>query len=615
MRTSRGLLAGFIAAPASLALGLLPSDAHVAPTPTRTPSSLTASYRCSGPTMTLFDDTNGRAVSNWGTTPTFTTKGVTYCLAQLVTYHWNGGKGATPGAIALTSPSGAVTGPFKATGSRGQAGARNVNWTANVATSSTPVVLNGAYSCVDSNPTTWSQDSGSGGRGFCRVIVKRAVPTSSAKTSYKCTGGQVTIFDDSNGFAVANGGKPPSFSTKGVAYCLTALDDYHWDNAKGAVPGTISLVSSTGHKVGPFKATASSGQGGAPNVNWWVHVPISTTPTVIDGTYSCVDSSPGTWSSNQESKGKGFCTVYGVKAVATAGKTKPAKGTRTKGTGKPKGTGTASPPKCKAGKLGIVAAPDTGKPPLTVTFALCSPKVVQWRVDFGDGQSKVATGTPPKLLTHTYKNAGYYRPHFTTLSAIGASAASVSTSVSVQVAQLIKLTANPASGPAPLKVTFSLSTTVKNITTWALDFGDGQRSGGAGKPPASIAHTYAKDGSYRATFSVKSGQYALVFSVAAVTVGNGTPPVLSLKANPASGAHPLVVRFSLGSTIPGQVVSWTLIFGDGNRQSGSGRPPSTVSHTYSKVGTYAAFLQVSQQQKYGPVLYVVPRGGLVIRVH
>ena len=176
------------------------------------------------------------------------------------------------------------------------------------------------------------------------------------------------------------------------------------------------------------------------------------------------------------------------------------------------------------------------------------------------------------------------------------------------------MTANPASGPSPLKVSFSLGTTVQKITTWSLDFGDGQRTGGAGKPPATATHNYAKDGNYKATFSVKPGQYALVYTVGAITVGKGTPPVLSLTAGSASGSHPFHATFSLGTNIPGQVVSWTLIFGDGARQSGSGRPPSTVAHTYNKAGTYAAVLEVAQQQQYGPVLYEVPRGGLLITV-
>ena len=75
------------------------------------------------------------------------------------------------------------------------------------------------------------------------------------------------------------------------------------------------------------------------------------------------------------------------------------------------------------------------------------------------------------------------------------------------------------------------------------------------------------------------------------------------------------MTFTLGTNIPGTIVSWELIFGDGARTSGSGKPPTTVSHTYPKAGTYGAYLVVAQQQQYGGVQYIVSRGGLAVTVH
>jgi len=129
-----------------------------------------------------------------------------------------------------------------------------------------------------------------------------------------------------------------------------------------------------------------------------------------------------------------------------------------------------------------------------------------------------------------------------------------------------------------------------------------------------VSHSYAKAGSHRAVFAVKPGQYALVAAFAQVTVGGGNPPTLSLTATPTSGKHPLAVQFALGTNIPGQIVSWQLQFGDGQRAGGSGKPPATVAHTYAKAGTYAAFLVVAQQQQYGGVQFIVPRGGLIVTV-
>ena len=446
-------------------------------------------------------------------------------------------------------------------------------------------------------------NTGIGHASTCRKLAP--APTK----SYSCAGPQLKLFDNTNGGGVTNGAIGPTFSTKGIAYCVTQIDTYHWNGGKGSTPGTVGLESSGGVVLGPFVAKGSAGQGGSPNVNWTASVATSPTPTVISGTYSCTDSNSGTWSQNGASKSQGFCSIYVQKATVRSS-------SRSKQPSTTTSTTTSKSPACKSGKLAIVASPTTGRAPLAVTFALCSPKVVQWRIDFGDGKSMVATGSPPKLIAHAYGRAGDYRPRLTTIDSPSATtSSSVTTSVSVGIAALIGFTANPASGSSPLKVTFYLSTTVANITTWTVDFGDGGRRSGSGHPPVSVTDTFSKDGSYRATFSVKPGQYALVYTVATITVGTGTPAVLSLSATPTSGSHPFHVTFSLGTTIAGQIVSWVLLFGDGSRQSGSGHPPTTLAHSYTRAGVYGAVLQVLQQQKYGGVLYEVPRGGLPVVVH
>jgi hypothetical protein len=64
-----------------------------------------------------------------------------------------------------------VLGPWQAVGSSGQGGAPNVNWTARPPAGTT-VLLNGSYTVNDSNPTTWSQNSASNGKGFTIVYVR-----------------------------------------------------------------------------------------------------------------------------------------------------------------------------------------------------------------------------------------------------------------------------------------------------------------------------------------------------------------------------------------------------------------------------------------------------------
>ncbi len=479
--------------------------------------------------------------------------------------------------------------------------------------------MDGTYACVDSSPSTWSRTTASRGRGFCIVYVVAAMPRPASKPAgYKCTVRRTTLLNDSNVFGVGNGGTPPSFSTRGATYCVTQLTTYlPLEHGRGKAPGSIGprvlsgLGGAAGTTLGPFKATGSAGQGGAPNVNWTVSPPTWGRAMVIDGTYACVDSSADVVAEPAERRSR---LLSGVRRARYPHVRVDGGNTHKQQQQKKKETTSKKPKaKCKKGKLGIAAAPDTGKPPPTVTFALCSPKTVRWRIDFGDGASKVGNRIPPPSITHTYKIQGDFRPTLTVLASTTSYATSLaSTSSSVHIRQLISLTANPASGNAPLRVGFGLSTTASSITGWSLDYGGGTRTTGTGRPPASLAHTYSAAGSYKATFSVKVGQSTLIAALALVTVGGGAPPVLGLTASPTSGPHPLHVTFSITVNIPGRIVSWQLRFGDGQTAAVRGRPPGRVGHTLARRGTYAAYLLVTQQQQYAGVLYVTPRSAQAI---
>jgi len=306
---------------AALATRGAPPVVKIAPAP---PGAQT--YRCTGSRFNLFGNSNGQAVQNGGKAPSFSTKGKTYCVVSLATYHWNGGNGQAPGSIGLTVVSGLggagqTLGPLAAVGSAGQGGTANVNWTADAGQ---PLVIDGTYACKDSDPRSWSQNTTSQGKGFCTVAVTNAVPVATprpAKPTYACVGSQVTLFDNSNGGGVQNGGKPPTFNTYGTpgigSYCLNSITTYHWNNGAGKAPGTIGLgpltLAAVVNPVAPRKAVGSSGSGGAPNVNWTVDFG-GATPTIISGIYTCKDSDPATWAQNQQTGGKGFCTVTATPA-------------------------------------------------------------------------------------------------------------------------------------------------------------------------------------------------------------------------------------------------------------------------------------------------------------
>jgi hypothetical protein len=131
--------AGSTSAPATRGA---PPVVKIAPAP---PGAQT--YRCTGSRFNLFGNSNGQATQNNAKAPTFATKGKSYCVVSLATYHWNGGQGAAPGSIGLTVVSGLgrkgqTLGPLAAVGSAGQGGAADVNWTADAGQ---PIVINGTY--------------------------------------------------------------------------------------------------------------------------------------------------------------------------------------------------------------------------------------------------------------------------------------------------------------------------------------------------------------------------------------------------------------------------------------------------------------------------------------
>lgn len=155
------------------------------------------------------------------------------------------------------------------------------------------------------------------------IVTSGAAAKRTPLSSYVCQGSQITLFDNTNGYEVANGGTLPVFSTKGKAYCLNYIQTYHWNNGKGSYPGHLSLIRVSGPPGLPerthyFAAKGSPGQNNVVNANAYADVPAAP-PTIIDGVYKCNDTVRATWSANKASEGAGFCIVYATPAVAPAG--------------------------------------------------------------------------------------------------------------------------------------------------------------------------------------------------------------------------------------------------------------------------------------------------------
>ncbi len=114
---------------------------------------------------TIFNNGNVYAVENQPAQMTVFTVSAPTKIVKITTYHWNYARGAWPGQIALRSQTGAVYGPWQATGLPGQGGVPNAYWVAYV-----DIVLPpGTYAVIDSDPATWSQNAGSFGAGIAIV--------------------------------------------------------------------------------------------------------------------------------------------------------------------------------------------------------------------------------------------------------------------------------------------------------------------------------------------------------------------------------------------------------------------------------------------------------------
>ena len=88
---------------------------------------------------------------------------------------------------------------------------------------------------------------------------------------------------------------------------IQAITTYHWNKGNGELPGSISIWEN-GDEIGSWDASARPGSG-TDNVYWDVFPDI-----VLEGghKYDFVDSSPMTWSCNEESEYEGFLEIRGT---------------------------------------------------------------------------------------------------------------------------------------------------------------------------------------------------------------------------------------------------------------------------------------------------------------
>ena len=159
----------------------------------------------------------------------------------------------------------------------------------------------------------------------------------------------------------------------------------------------------------------------------------------------------------------------------------------------------------------------------------------------------------------------------------------------------------PLSGSAPFEVRFDASASSDpddGISSWTLDFGDGQSTSGNGAPPASIVHTYSAAGAFDAVLTVHDPSGNVANAKRAVMVA-GRQPTAWIAGTPASEFKAANVTFDASLSEPGD---WTIDFGDGSQDAhGSGRPPSSLRHKYLVPGLYKATLTLVDSEGFSSV--------------
>ncbi|MGI6436234.1 MAG: hypothetical protein ACOX0F_12950 [Syntrophomonadaceae bacterium] len=134
----------------------------------------------------------------------------------------------------------------------------------------------------------------------------------------------IRVADTTNIMAVNNGPTVPTTFKINSPHLVTEIHNYHWNNARGASPGTIGLKDQNGKIYGPWQAVGTPGQGGVPNANWFVYPNI----VIPAGTYTIIDADPSTWSQNGDSGGKGMSYVMATPHFEITGTAPGGAGTR-----------------------------------------------------------------------------------------------------------------------------------------------------------------------------------------------------------------------------------------------------------------------------------------------
>lgn len=130
------------------------------------------------------------------------------------------------------------------------------------------------------------------------------------------------IFDNSIPAPVESVPLKPTRFTLYDSRTITSIKTFHWNGGKGALPGSIALQGKNKRLIGPWQASAIDDGQGLANAYWEVK------PNILleAGTYTVLDSEPGTWSRNPAKGDMGIVRILGQRGDAPKAQQHPGEG-------------------------------------------------------------------------------------------------------------------------------------------------------------------------------------------------------------------------------------------------------------------------------------------------
>jgi PKD repeat protein len=218
-----------------------------------------------------------------------------------------------------------------------------------------------------------------------------------------------------------------------------------------------------------------------------------------------------------------------------------------------------------------------GYAPLSVQFTDISQNTESKSWNFGDGA--ISTQQNPM---HTYSSAGSYTVTLTVSNTNGTNSKYATITVLQKpILPVANFSTSVTSGYAPLSVQFTDLSQYAASRSW-----DFKNDGIADSSIVSPVYTYITPGTYTASLKASNAN-GTNSKTATINVLKPVPPVASFSSNVVSGYAPLNVILTDTST--NTPTSWNWNFGDGTTNSAQ----KNSAHTYSKAGSYAVTLTVS----------------------